>query len=96
MSGETIIDFAQELRDAKTALARWRTTRKEKCGSVVFSIVAPVANHPEIQRILERIYQDPRRAGPPAAQRAHRGGLAQRPRKVGEAVCPWGGHVGSG
>src|SRR5262249_33813302 len=64
MSGETIIDFAQELRDAKTALARWHKTRKEKCGSVLLSIVAPVANHPEIERILQRIYQDADEPGP--------------------------------
>src|SRR5262245_21354691 len=64
MSGETIIDFAQELRDAKTALARWHKTRKEKCGSVLLSIVAPVANHPEIELILQRIYQDADEPGP--------------------------------
>src|SRR5207244_10557702 len=64
MSGETIIDFAQELRDAKAALAKWKRLRKDKCGGVVFSIVAPVGNHPEIQNILERTYREAEEPGP--------------------------------
>src|SRR5437879_4302709 len=64
MSGETIIDFAQELRDAKAALAKWRRLRQDKCGGVLFSIVAPVSNHPEIQSILERPYRDAEEPGP--------------------------------
>lgn len=64
LSGETIIDFAQELRDAKAALVKWRKLRGDKCGGVVFSVVAPVANHPEIQSILERVYRESEEPGP--------------------------------
>lgn len=64
LRGETVVDLAQELREAKTALARWEQTRKEKCGAVMFQVASPAAAHREMQRLLEKLYRDEEAPGP--------------------------------
>jgi hypothetical protein len=64
LRGETTVDLAQELRDAKAALVRWHTTRQDKCGAVMFQVASPAAAHREMQRLLEKLYRDEEEPGP--------------------------------
>src|SRR5262245_47885089 len=58
LSGETIVDFAQELREAKAALLRWRNKRKSKCQEVLLNVLAPPQEHAEIRRLLEHLPEE--------------------------------------
>src|SRR5262245_55834771 len=58
LTGESVMDFAQELRDAKVALAKWRKKRKDKTGLVQFTVSAPANLHNEIQKLLQKLVTD--------------------------------------
>src|SRR5262245_26804803 len=58
LAGETIVDFAQELREAKAALLKWRNKRKAKCQEVLLNVLAPPKEHAEIRRLLEHLPEE--------------------------------------
>ncbi len=61
---DEIMDFAQELREAKAALLDWKKKRKNKCARVQLTVAGPSADHAEVQKMLDRLVKDKAEPGP--------------------------------
>jgi hypothetical protein len=50
--------FAQELREVKAALLKWRDKHGRRCEMVMLTVVSALEHHPAIESLLEQVYSE--------------------------------------